>query len=165
MASIDPRRLDDSGAEGLERHAWFDGHPLEGEVRHILHGAAEDDLAAKRAAFLAATDRLRRKTEERRRTPAEAYRDGPPVKMMDMPIPSAMYNPAMKDRKGLIIAIAEYKYNGGSIGPTQDPGASSTLARSSKLALIPASLPKQDQPSSVLESVLPSKTHIWGEKT
>ena len=39
-------------------------------MRHILECAAEDDMAAKRTAFLAVSDRLRQKTEGRAHTPA-----------------------------------------------------------------------------------------------
>ena len=44
---------------------------LEGEVRHILECAADDNMAAKRAAFLEALDRLREKARGRKQTPAE----------------------------------------------------------------------------------------------
>ncbi len=46
-------------------------HPLEGEARHILQCAADDDMAAKRVRFLQASDRLREKTRGRKQTPAE----------------------------------------------------------------------------------------------
>ncbi len=40
-------------------------------MRHILKCASDNDMAAKRAAFLAASDRLREKTNSHRQTPAE----------------------------------------------------------------------------------------------
>ena len=71
MATINVRQLDDSVVQRLKRRASLNNRSLEGEARHILECAAEDDMAAKRAAFLAASDRLRRKTEGREHTPAE----------------------------------------------------------------------------------------------
>ena len=71
MATINVRQLDDDVVERLKRRAALNDRSLEGEARHILKDAAEDDMATKRASFLAMTDRLRRKTEGRRHTPAE----------------------------------------------------------------------------------------------
>ena len=71
MATINVRQLDDGVVERLKQRASLNNRSLEGEARHILKCAAEDDMAAKRAAFLAVADRLRRKTEGRRHTPAE----------------------------------------------------------------------------------------------
>ena len=71
MATINVRQLDDDVVERLKRRAALNDRSLEGEARHILKNAAEDDMAAKRASFLAMADRLRRKTEGRRHTPAE----------------------------------------------------------------------------------------------
>ena len=71
MATINVRQLDDGVVERLKRRAALNDRSLESEARHILKDAAEDDMAAKRASFLAVTDRLRRKTEGRRHTPAE----------------------------------------------------------------------------------------------
>ena len=71
MATINVRQLDDGVVERLKRRAARNSRSLEGEVRHILQSAAADDMAVKRAAFLATADRLRRKTEGRRHTPAE----------------------------------------------------------------------------------------------
>ena len=71
MATINVRQLDDDVVERLKRRAALNDRSLEGEARHILKDAAEDDIAAKRASFLATADRLRRKTEGRRHTPAE----------------------------------------------------------------------------------------------
>ena len=71
MATINVRQLDDGVVKRLQRRASLNNRSLEGEVRHILECTAEDDMASKRAAFLAASDRLRRKTEGRKHTPAE----------------------------------------------------------------------------------------------
>ncbi len=71
MATIKVRQLDDDVLERLKRRAARNHRSLEGEVRHILQNAAEDDMAAKRASFFAMVDRLRRKTEGRSHTQAE----------------------------------------------------------------------------------------------
>ncbi len=71
MATINVRQLVDSVVRRLKRRASLNNRPLEGEVRHILERAAEDDMAARRASFLAVSDRLRRATEGRGHTPAE----------------------------------------------------------------------------------------------
>ena len=71
MATINVRQLDDDVVERLKRRAALNDRSLESEARHILKDAAEDDMAAKRASFLAMADRLRRKTDGRRHTPAE----------------------------------------------------------------------------------------------
>ena len=71
MPTINVRRLDERVVERLKRRAALNNRSLEGEARHILECAAEDDMAAKRAAFLEAMDRLRPLTEGRKQTPAE----------------------------------------------------------------------------------------------
>ena len=71
MATINVRQLDEDVVERLKRRAALNDRSLEGEARHILKDAAEDDMAAKRASFLAMADRLRLKTEGRMHTPAE----------------------------------------------------------------------------------------------
>jgi plasmid stability protein len=71
MATINVRQLDDDVVDRLKRRASSNNRSLEGEVRHVLECAAYDDMAAKRAAFLEASDRLRRKTRGRKQTPAE----------------------------------------------------------------------------------------------
>ena len=71
MATINVRQLDDGVVKRLKQRASLNNRSLEGEARHILECAADDDMASKRAAFLAATDRLRWKTEGRKQTPAE----------------------------------------------------------------------------------------------
>ena len=55
----------------LKRRASLNKRSLEGEVRHILESAAADDMAARRASFLALSDRLRRATEGRAHTAAD----------------------------------------------------------------------------------------------
>ncbi len=72
MATINVRQLDDDVVNRLKRRALLNNRSLEGEARHILECAAEDGMAAKRAAFLEAMDRLSPLTEGRRHTPAEA---------------------------------------------------------------------------------------------
>ncbi|MCY3852153.1 MAG: hypothetical protein OXG03_01035 [Gammaproteobacteria bacterium] len=71
MATINVRQLDDDVVNRLKRRAALNHRSLEGEARHILECAADDNRAEKRAAFLVASDRLRRKTEGTRQTPAE----------------------------------------------------------------------------------------------
>ena len=53
MATINVRQLDGAVAQRLKRRATGNNRSLEGEVRHILEGAVEDDMSAKRASFLA----------------------------------------------------------------------------------------------------------------
>lgn len=72
MATINVRQLDDDVVNRLKRRASLNNRSLEGEARQILQHAADDGMAAKRAAFLAASDRLREKTRGRKQTPAEA---------------------------------------------------------------------------------------------
>ena len=71
MAAINIRQLDDNVVRRLKHRASMNNRSLESEVRHILERAAEDDMVAKRASFLAVADRLRQKTEGRAHTPAE----------------------------------------------------------------------------------------------
>jgi len=71
MATINVRQLDDDVVDRLKRRASSNNRSLEGEVRHVLEGAASDDMAAKRARFLKASRRLREKTRGRKHTPAE----------------------------------------------------------------------------------------------
>ena len=71
MAAINVRQLDDNVVRRLKRRASLNNRSLESEVRHILERAAEDDMAAKRASFLAVSDRLRRRTKGRAHTPSE----------------------------------------------------------------------------------------------
>ncbi len=71
MAAIHVRQLDGDVVDRLKARASSNNRSLEGEVRHILECAADDDMAAKRARFLAVSDRLREKTGGRKQTPAE----------------------------------------------------------------------------------------------
>jgi len=71
MVTINVRRLDEDVVERLKRRASSNNRSLEGEARHILQCAADDDMAAKRATFLEASARLREKTRGRKQTPAE----------------------------------------------------------------------------------------------
>ena len=68
MVTINVRRLDEDVVDRLKRRAALNNRSLEGEARHILQCAADDDMAAKRAAFLEASARLRRKTKGRKQT-------------------------------------------------------------------------------------------------
>ncbi len=71
MVTINVRRLDEEVVDRLKQRAALNNRSLEGEARHILQCAAQDDMAAKRAAFLKASAQLRRKTKGRKQTPAE----------------------------------------------------------------------------------------------
>ena len=71
MVTINVRRLDEDVVERLKKRASSNNRSLEGEARHILQCAADGDMTAKRAAFLAASDRLRKRTKGRKQTPAE----------------------------------------------------------------------------------------------
>ena len=71
MATINVRRLDERVVARLKQRAALNNRSLEGEARHILECAAEDDMAAKRAAFAETIKRRRPLTEGRKHTPAE----------------------------------------------------------------------------------------------
>ena len=71
MAAINVRQLSAELVDRLKRRASSNNRSLEGEVRHILECAADDDMAAKRARFLEASRRLREKTRGRKHTPSE----------------------------------------------------------------------------------------------
>ena len=71
MATINVRQLDDDVVRRLKRRAAANNRSLEGEVRHILEDAAENDVSAKRASFLVLAARLRRETKGRAQTPSE----------------------------------------------------------------------------------------------
>ena len=66
MATINVRRLDEDVVDRLKRRASLNNRSLESEARHILECAAGDDMAAKRAAFLEASKRLRQRTRGRK---------------------------------------------------------------------------------------------------
>ena len=71
MAAINVRQLDDALVQSLKRRAVRNNRSLEGEVRHILQLAINDDMSDKRAAFLALAARLRAQTAGSKQTPAE----------------------------------------------------------------------------------------------
>ena len=71
MATINVRQLDERLVQRLKRRAALNNRSLEGEVRHILENAVADDMTARRASFLALSDRLRRATEGGSHMPAE----------------------------------------------------------------------------------------------
>ena len=71
MATINVRRLNDDVVRRLKRRAAENDRSLEGEARHILAHAVEDDMTAKRASFRALAAQLRRKTEGRAQTSSE----------------------------------------------------------------------------------------------
>lgn len=79
MATINVRQLNEGVVQKLKQRAAGNGRSLEGEARHILARAVEDDMAAKRESFRALAAKLRRKTEGRVQTPSEVlireYRD------------------------------------------------------------------------------------------
>ena len=77
MAAIHVRQLDDEVVARLKQRASSNNRSLEGEVRHILECAAADDMAAKRARFLEASDRLREKTRAASRPRRSAPPRGP----------------------------------------------------------------------------------------
>ena len=71
MVTINVRRLDDDVVDRLKRRASSNNRSLEDEGRPILECAPDDDMAARRAAFLERSDRLRERKRGRRLTPAE----------------------------------------------------------------------------------------------
>ena len=71
MATINVRQLDDEVVLRLKKRAAGNNRSLEGEARHILEGAVEGEMSAKRMSFLALAARLRRDTEGRAQTPSE----------------------------------------------------------------------------------------------
>ena len=71
MVTINVRRLEEDVVNRLRRRVALNNRSLEGEARHILECAADNEMAAKRAAFGEAMKRLRPLTEGRKHTPAE----------------------------------------------------------------------------------------------
>ena len=71
MATINVRHLDNDVVRRLKRRVADNDRSLEGEVRHILAGAVEDETSAKRASFRVLAARLRRETESRAQTLSE----------------------------------------------------------------------------------------------
>lgn len=72
MATINVRRLDDDVVQRLKQCAARNNRSLESEIRHILQRVADDDASTRRASFRALATRLRRETEGKTQTPAEA---------------------------------------------------------------------------------------------
>ena len=60
MASVNVRQLDDEVVQSFKPRTAANHCSLEGEARHILAAAAEDDPEAKRKSFQELTSRLRR---------------------------------------------------------------------------------------------------------
>lgn len=71
MVTINVRRLDVQVVNRLKQRAALSNRSLEGEVRHILNTAAEDNMTFRRATFLEVSRNLRQKTRGSRQTPAE----------------------------------------------------------------------------------------------
>ena len=72
MAAITVRRLDDSLVRRLKARAAANDRSVEGEVRHILKSALENDVEAKRRVFLARVKQLQEEiTLKRPHTPSE----------------------------------------------------------------------------------------------
>lgn len=69
MATINVRQLDEDVVDRLKRRALSNNRSLECEVRHILKCASDDDMAAKRAAFLEASDRHGKRPEAASKPP------------------------------------------------------------------------------------------------
>lgn len=65
MATITVRRLDDSVMRRLKAQAEINGRSLEGEVRQILGAAVDNDMEAKRRAFVVLSERLRKEIPNR----------------------------------------------------------------------------------------------------
>lgn len=71
MAAINVRQLNDDLVQSLKTRAVKNNRSLEGEVRHILQCAVNDDMSEKREKFLALTAKLQLETEGTAQTPAE----------------------------------------------------------------------------------------------
>ena len=69
MAAITVRRLDDSVMRRLKARAEINGRSLEAEVRQILGVAVDNDMEAKRRAFVDLSERLRKEIPNRSETP------------------------------------------------------------------------------------------------
>ena len=70
MGSVHIQGLDDRVIERLRLRATANHRSLEGEVRHILERAAEDDMAVKLAAFRDLSERIRSETGGIPQTPS-----------------------------------------------------------------------------------------------
>ena len=72
MATINVRKLNDDVFRKLKRRAAANDRSLEGEVRHILARAVEDDdMTAKREAFMELAASLRGIISGKPQTPSE----------------------------------------------------------------------------------------------
>lgn len=72
MATINVQKLNDDVFRKLKQRAVANDRSLEGEVRHILARAVEeDDMTAKREAFRALAEKLRVTTSGKQQTPSE----------------------------------------------------------------------------------------------
>ena len=69
MGTLNVRRLDDEVLRRLKLRAAENNRSLEGEARHILEQAVEDDMAAKGRAFLDLVRPLREGTASGPQTP------------------------------------------------------------------------------------------------
>ncbi len=70
MATIKVRQLNDDVLDRFKHRGSSNNRSRTGEARHIEY-ASDDEMVAKRAALLDASDRLREKASGRRQTPAE----------------------------------------------------------------------------------------------
>ena len=71
MGTVNVRRLDEEVVRKLIERAAANNRSLEGEVRHILELAVEDDMAQRRKEFRELAARAREGTRGRPQTPAE----------------------------------------------------------------------------------------------
>ena len=66
MVTFNVQQLDVDVVARLKRRAALNNRSLEGEARHILQRAVDDDTTAKRAAFPKTMERLRPLTDGRK---------------------------------------------------------------------------------------------------
>ena len=71
MGTVNVRRLDEEVVRKLKERAAANNRSLEGEVRHILELAVEDDMAQRRKEFRELAARARERTKGMPQTPAE----------------------------------------------------------------------------------------------
>lgn len=71
MATVHVRRLRDDVVIGLKARAAGNNRSLEGEARHILEQAVEEDMSGRLRSFRDLAARLRRQTGSRRQTPSQ----------------------------------------------------------------------------------------------
>ena len=70
MVTVNVRRLDDEIVRRLKRRAEGNNRSLEGEARHILSLAVEDDMNEKLKSFRALSMRLQELTKDVPQTPS-----------------------------------------------------------------------------------------------